>query len=112
MSRTEIATPPTMTELFGNGLSNAFTSGPQIHPVNPFRAINRPMVMITITISGRCSIGRISTRSTPTPPAKAISSVSANAGQYGIPRSMNIQAMNVVNVAISPCAKLTTFVVW
>jgi hypothetical protein len=95
----------------GNGLSNALTSGPQIQPVSPLIAINIPIVRITITSSGRCSTGRMSTRSTVTPPPNAINSVRTNAGQYGTPWFMIVQAMKVVKVAISPCAKLTTFVV-
>ena len=50
--------------------------------VMPLIVISKPIVKITITISGRCSTGRMSTRSTVTPPPKAINSVSANAGQF------------------------------
>ncbi len=81
MSCTEIATPPTSHVSLGNGLSKAFTSAPQIQPVSPFRRIRSPIVTITIAISGRCSTGRITTRSTAAPPMKASTSVSANAGQ-------------------------------
>ena len=55
MSRIEIATSPTISERFGNGLSKSFTSGPQIQPVRPLSAISMPIVRITMTISGRCS---------------------------------------------------------
>jgi hypothetical protein len=80
-STTESTTLPTSTVSFGNGLSNAFTSAPQIHPVRPLMRIKRPIVTITITISGRCSTGRISVRSTAAPPKNAITSVAAKAGQ-------------------------------
>ena len=53
-------TPPTSIVLFGNGLSTAFTSAPQIQPVSPLSAISNPIVTITITISGRPSTGRMS----------------------------------------------------
>ncbi len=77
----EIATLPISHDSFGNGLSNAFTSAPQIQPVRPFRAISRPIVTITIAISGRCSTGRISVRSMAAPPRNERASVSTNAGQ-------------------------------
>jgi hypothetical protein len=41
-----------------------------------------PSVTITIVSTEEPSTGRITTRSTTTPPAKAIAQVSANAGQY------------------------------
>src|SRR5436190_18349837 len=110
MSCTEIVTPATSTVLFGNGLSKALTSAPQIQPVRPLIAISSPIVTITIAISGRFSTGRVTTRSIAIPPENAINSVSANAGQYDMPWSISDHAMYVVNVAISPCAKLTTSV--
>jgi hypothetical protein len=76
-----MVTPATSIVPFGNGLSTALTSPPQIHPVSPLMAIRSPIVTITIAISGRFSTGRMTTRSIPTPPANAISSVSTNAGQ-------------------------------
>ena len=96
--------------LLGNGLSNAFTSAPQIQPMVALIVSRRPIVTITITSSARRSTGRMTTRSTATPPAKAIASVSANAGQYDIPWCISDQAVYVVNVAISPWAKLITSV--
>jgi hypothetical protein len=81
MSCSEIVTPPTSIVPFGNGLSSAFTSAPQIQPVRPLIAISSPIVTITIAISARFSTGRMITRSTAAPPVNAINSVSANAGQ-------------------------------
>src|SRR5918995_2033030 len=107
MSCTDIVTPPTSNVRFGNGLSNVLVSPPQIQPTSPLIAIRSPIVTITITISGRCSTGRITMRSTATPPKNAKASVSANAGQYERPLFISDQATNVVNVAISPCEKLT-----
>ena len=63
---------------------------------------------ITIVSTGARSIGRISVRSTSTPPRNESPSVRKNAPQYGIPHSISCQAMKVENVAISPCAKLIT----
>ncbi len=80
-SCTDIVTPPMSNVRFGNGLSNTFVSPPQIQPTSPLIAIRSPIVTITITISGRCSTGRIAIRSTATPPRNANASVSANAGQ-------------------------------
>jgi hypothetical protein len=65
------------------------------------------MVMITTVSTGAPCTGRMTTSSSSTPPANAIASVSANAGQYDVWWSSD-HAMNVVNIAISPCAKLTT----
>jgi hypothetical protein len=110
MSCVEIATSPTSNVRLGNGLSNDFTSAPQIQGASPFSAIRMPIVTITIASGDACSTGLIRTRSTATPPVKAITSVSAKAGQYGMPRFISSQAMYVVNMAISPWAKFTTCV--
>jgi len=66
---------------FGNGLSNDFTSADQIQPARPLSVISRPIVTMTIVSWEVCSKGRMSTRSTATPPTNAIASVSAKAGQ-------------------------------
>jgi hypothetical protein len=66
---------------------------------------------MTTVSTGAFSIGRMSMRSTATPPANAIASTTGNASQNESPRFINDQAMNVVKVAISPCAKLMTRVV-
>ena len=59
-------------------------------------------------VSGEAlSTGRMTLRSIATPPTNAIASVSTNAGQYGL-WLLSDHAMKVVNIAISPCAKLTT----
>ena len=50
-------------------------------------------------------------RSIATPPVKAIASTMGNAVQNDRPWFISDQEMNVVNVAISPCAKLMTRVV-
>ncbi len=63
---------------------------------------------ITIVSTDARSIGRINVRSIETPPRNESPSVRKNAPQYGIPHSSNCHAMNVENVAISPCAKLIT----
>ena len=47
---------------FGNGLSSAFVSPPQIQPTSPLIAMSRPIVTTTITISGRRSTGRMTVR--------------------------------------------------
>ncbi len=65
------------------------------------------MTITTVTIGAR-STGRMTTRSTATPPANAIPSVAKNAAQYGQPESISHRAMNAENIAISPCAKLIT----
>ena len=66
-----------------------------------------PRVTITIVSTGASSNGRISVRCSAMPPPNAIRHVSRNAGQYAM-WFISDHAMNVVNVAISPCAKFTT----
>jgi hypothetical protein len=61
-----------------------------------------PIVRITTVTNGLPSTGRMMVRSSAIPPTKAISSVSGKAAQYPRPWSMSVQAMKVVNVAISP----------
>ena len=56
------------------------------------------------------AVGRMITRSTAIPPAKAIPIVAAKAAQYDTPHSMSWKVMYVVNIAIPPCAKLITSV--
>ena len=63
---------------------------------------------ITIVSTDAPSTGRITTRSTSTPPERmTITQREANAGQYDM-WFISDQAMNVENVAISPCAKFMT----
>ena len=76
--------------------------------ISPFSSSARPSVMITMVRTDASSTGRIRTRSIVTPPAKAIASTIGNATQNDSPRFISDQAMNVVNVAISPWAKLMT----
>ena len=59
-------------------------------------------------MSGARSIGRMTIRSSATAPANEIAIVAANAAHSGIPCSVNCHAMNVVNIASSPWAKLIT----
>src|SRR6266508_5628259 len=66
-TRVEIVTPSSSCVVFGNGLSKAFVSAPQIQPVSALSAISNPIVTITI------------------PPTNARASVSAKAGQYDKP---------------------------
>jgi hypothetical protein len=81
MSCVEMITPPTSTVELGNGLSNALTSAPQIHPASPLIAMSSPIVTITIVSGDAFSTGRMTTRSIPTPAMNAIASVMRNAGQ-------------------------------
>ncbi len=62
---------------------------------------------MTIVSTDDPSTGRMTIRSSATPPTNAIASVSTNAGQYDM-WCISENAMNVVNIAISPCAKLMT----
>ena len=65
--------------------------------------------MITTVRTEAFATGAMTTRWMPTPRANAKTSVAANAGQYDQPWfSISVQAMYVVNIAISPCAKLIT----
>ena len=101
------ATPPTRIGFAGNGLGNARTSGPQIQPARPFSTTRRPIVIMTTVSTGARSTGRMITRCSATPPTKAIRSVVPNASQYVKPWLLiSDHAMNVVNIPISPCAKL------
>ena len=70
--------------------------------------MNRPSVTITRLSGLPPSTGRISTRSTTMPAAKANASAPTTASPSGTPASASAQATNVENIAISPCAKLTT----
>jgi hypothetical protein len=62
---------------------------------------------MTRVSTGARSTGRMMTRSSATAPTNAIAHVRKNAGQYDM-WCISENAMNVVNVAISPCAKLMT----
>ena len=63
---------------------------------------------ITTVSTGAFSNGLITMRSSATPPANAIATVAAKAPQKGQPCPSRVQQMKVENIAISPCAKLTT----
>ena len=106
-SWSENATPPMRTGSVENGDSSVRGSFPQIRLARPLSPMRRPMVTIT-TVSGEADItGRISVSSIAAPPINASTSVRTNAGQYGS-CSIRLQATNVLNIAISPCAKLMT----
>src|SRR5215204_360266 len=107
MSWIENATPATWIGRVENGDSNVFTCAPQIHDDAPLKTSASPSVTITIVSTDVPSTGRMTTRSTTTPPANAIRQVSANAGQYDM-WFISDHAMKVAKVAISPCAKFTT----
>ena len=81
---------------------------PQIQPAAELTTMNRPSVTITRLSGLPPSTGRISTRSTTMPAAKANASAPTTASPSGTPASASAQATNVENIAISPCAKLTT----
>jgi hypothetical protein len=66
----------------GNGAGMNFTSLPQIQPIDPSTRISSPIAAITtVATEPRRSTGLIVTSSTRKPPANAIPSVHANAGQ-------------------------------
>ncbi len=104
-------TPPITQDVVGNGLGKNLISGDQIHAASPFRITSRAMVAITTVSTLARSSGRITTRWMPKPPTNAMPSVRANAHQYEMSRcSIKAHAMYVVNIAISPWAKLITSV--
>ena len=72
--------------------------------------MNSPSVTMTIVSGPACSTGRMTSRSMMTAPMNAMTSVQMKASHIGIPIVMSCQAMNVLNIAISPCAKLMTFI--
>ena len=102
-------TPPICHVSFGKGLGNARISADQIRLASPLNVRTRPIVMITIVRTDALETGAMTTRWIPRPSAKAKASVTTNAGQYDQPWfSISVQAMKVVNIAISPWAKLIT----
>src|SRR5262249_60024753 len=101
--------PATLTVRLENPPLNARTPPPQMTYISPFRRSARPSVTITVDNGEALSNGRMMARSTTTPPTNEIASTSGNAAQNEKPWFINDQAMNVENVAISPCAKLTAF---
>ena len=103
----EKATPATWIGRVENGLLKERTCAPQIHADAPLKTSASPSVTITIVSTDAFSTGRITVRSSAIPPPNAIRHVSRNAGQY-VMWCISDQAMNVVKVAISPCAKLMT----
>ena len=69
--------------------------------------MNRPSVTVTSVSSGEPSTGRISARSISIPPSRRATSVISTARPIGSPASVRLQAPKVLNIAISPWAKLT-----
>src|SRR3954463_13536257 len=84
---------------------------PQMTLIRPFSTSARPSVTITDVTTGPRSKGRITVRSIAIPPTNAIAMTIGNASQNVSPWFINDHAMNVVNVAISPWAKLIVPVV-
>jgi hypothetical protein len=103
--------PATVNVLFGKPPGKLRSPPPQMTEERPFSSSASPSVTMTTVRTDACSIGRMSTRSSATPPANAITRTIGNAAQNESPRFMSDHAMNVVNVAISPWAKLMTRVV-
>src|SRR5436190_15757561 len=93
-------------------VENAFgidlTSGDQIQKAAPLTTKKSPIVRIAIVRIGLRSTGRITARSIAIPPAKDAATVTAKASQYERPCWVSVHAMNVENIASSPCAKLMT----
>ena len=96
---------PLKTEKGPNPLGRA----PHLHKAKLLNTVNSPSVTITALRTGASSTRRRMSRSRMAPSAAATSSARKNAGQKSI-LVMKLQAMNVVNIAISPWAKLSTLV--
>ena len=102
-----ITTPPMSKVSLGNGFSSVRCSPFQIQAAAPFSRIRSPIVTVTTVSACERDTVWITSRSITTPPTNEITSVRKKATQYGT-RSSSSQQMNVENIAISPCAKLTT----
>ena len=102
-----MAIPPTDTEPSGNRLGKPRLVEPQIQRASPLTRMNSPSVTVTSVSSGEPSTGRISARSITIPATRLIASVISTASPTGMLASTRPQAMNVLNIAISPWAKLT-----
>ena len=72
--------PPICQVSFGNGLGNARISADQIRPASPLKISTSPIVMITTVRTDAFATGAITTRWTPTPSAKAKTSVDGERG--------------------------------
>jgi hypothetical protein len=64
-----------------NPLGKNCTCGVQIHDARPLKTTSKPIVTITTLRTGALSTGRIATRSTAIPPAKATPIAAKNAAQ-------------------------------
>ena len=106
-----MCTPPITHDEVGNGLGKNWICGDQIQAARPFRITSSAIVAITTVRTLARSSGRMTTRCSATPPTNAIPSVVKKAGQYEKPWwVISDQPMYVVNIAISPWAKLITSV--
>jgi len=104
----EKATPATVIGRVEKAFGSVRVSELQSHRAAPSTRKKRPSVTITTVSTGARSTGRITARSSATPPANEIASVRKNASQNESPWWTSDHAMKVENIAISPCAKLTT----
>jgi hypothetical protein len=91
-----------------NRLGNERLEKPQIQPAALLSRMSSPSVTITRTSGSPPSTGRMITRSMIMPPTNDRTSVSASAPASGRPVWSRPQATKVLNIAISPWAKLTT----
>src|SRR5207245_11264825 len=104
-------TPPTTQDVGDHGLGKNLISGDQIHAARPFRITSSAIVAITTVSTLVRSSGRMTTRCSATPPTNAIPRLAKNAHHLKcVLWPINAQAMYVVNIAISPWAKLVTSV--
>ena len=101
-----------MNEPFGNGVGNGLIVWSKIQPATELKITSRPMNTITLVSTGAFSTGRRMIRWISSPPTNEIATVAKNATQYGQPACISAQAMNVLNIAISPWAKLMWWVDW
>ena len=98
--------PPTLKPLIENAGGNERGLPPQTIPANACSSTSRPSVTMIAFSGGAPSIGRITTRSTTAPSTSPDASATRKPTQYGAPRSITDQAMNVVSISIPAWAKL------
>src|SRR6188472_960551 len=94
-SEIENATPATSIGRVEKAFGRLRVSGDQIQRAAPLTTKKRPRVTITTVSTGARSTGRITARSTATPPANEIATVRKNAPQYERPWFTSDQAMKV-----------------
>src|SRR6266542_6942049 len=98
-SEIEKATPAIRIGRVEKAFGIDFTCGDQIQKATPLTTKKSPIVRIAIVSTEARSTGRITARSSTTPPPNDAATVSANAGQYENPCWVNVQATNVENIA-------------